>query len=441
MLLYTINAYEVSFGQAMKNKEIEDTINQLSDLKLDFEKNRLISISFRKFKNIRPDWNIFPEKLEPFFQDSKNVASYSNGNLFTSEENLNKSKIPVLNDDIAQLAKKQSISDYKALIKPYIGYDLFKPFNGTIPLMSEDLLNTPLPCFEYMMDWETTHSHDNKQYGQNYKYVIISARHHIIDMAMTLFDYNKPRHHKWNCVLLKGKYIVISMDITTIRKTNMVDPSTMSLMDQKRSNSGFEFENLLTGVKKNSNVSNDDGNIGNTIIPSYTFSIVENKLDKDILLLLRSEMDAYNNITKSYSELKCYGPLSMGNMRHRHKLLKTWIQTQLVPDCDVIIGTRENYSGLLIDINRYSREEFYQKLNNRNSTLSRKYNLNVAKEWTKHCVRSIVKLIDMSITKEKFENIVSSAQPFQLIIDNKRNIAIKRLQRIPPNLRIPKKYL
>lgn len=422
----------------MKSKEIEDTVNQLSNLKLDFKKDRPISISFHKFKNICPNWNVFPEKLEPFFQDSKNVASYSNGKLFTGEDNSTKSKIPVLNNDIARLANTRSAYDRKALVKTYIGYDLFEPFNGTIPLMSEDLLNTPLPCFEYMMNWETTNNQDNKQYGQDYKYVIISARHHIIDMAMTLFDYNKPRHHRWNCVLLKGKYIVISMDTNTNRKTNMMDPSKMSLMDQKRCNSGFEFENLLTGVKKSSDVSCDNDN---PIISSCVFSIVENKLDEDILLLLRSEMDAYNGITKSYSELKCYGPLSMGNVYHRYKLLKTWIQTELVPNCDVIIGTRENYSGLLIDINQYSKEKFYQKLNNRDSKLSRKYNLNIAKAWTKHCIKSIVKLIDMSITKGKFENIVSRAQPFQLIIDNKRNISIKRLQRVPSNLHIPKKYL
>lgn len=422
----------------MNGKEIEDTVNQLSNLKLNSEKDKPISISFRKFKNIRPDWNVFPKKLEPFFQDSKDVALYSNGKLFTGEDSSTKSQIPVLNDDIAQLANMQSACDCKSLVKPYIGYDLFKPFNGTVPLMSEDLLNTPLPCFEYMMDWESKNSQDNSRYGQDYKYVIISARHHIIDMAMTLFDYNKPRHHRWTCVLLKGKYIVISMDTSTNRKNNMIDPSRISLMDQKRSNSGFEFENLLTTIKKNNNASNNDNN---TTISSCVFSIVENRLDKNILLLLRSEMDAYNNITRSYSELKCYGPLSMGNVHHRYKLLKTWIQTQLVPNCDVIIGTRENYSGLLVDINQYSKEEFYQKLNNRNSNLSRKYNLNVAKEWTKHCVRSIVKLIEMSITRDKFEDVASKAQPFQLTIDNKRNISIKRLQRVPPNLHIPRKYL
>lgn len=422
----------------MKSNELDDTVKQFSGLQLESGKEKPVSIPFRKFKNISPNWSVFPKTLDPFFQDSKDVALYSNGKLFTSEDRFTKSKIPVLNEDIAQLAKNSSVSKCKSLIKPYIGYDLFESFSGTIPLMSDDLLNTPLPCFEYIMDWETKYCKENKQYGQDYKYVIISARHHIIDMAMTLFDYNKPRHHKWNCVLLKGKYIVLSMDTNTVRKNNMIDPSKMSLMDQKRCNSGFVFENLLTGGKVNSNIAN---NVDNTMTTSYVFSIVENKLDDDVLLLLRSEIDAYNDQTKSYSELKCYSPLSMGNVYHRHKLLKTWIQTQLIPNCDVIIGTRESYSGLLTDIKEYSREEFSRKLNNPNSKLSRKYNLNVAKEWTKHCIKSIVKLIDIIVTREQRNDVSSKPQPFQLIIDNKCNISIKKLHKIPPNLHIPEQYL
>ncbi|CAL9730798.1 decapping and exoribonuclease protein 1 [Monosporozyma unispora] len=407
----------------MSDQDINETIKQFTKIRIKNSK-RPKSISFKKFRGKRPDWNVFPDTQEPFFQDSKEVALYSKNKLFTGENRWNESKVPVLNDDIAQLAEKTKILDCKPLIKPYMEHDLFKDYNGTIPLMSEDELNTPGPCFEYISDWEAKYLQDNKKYGQNYKYVIISARHHINNLAITLFDVKRPINFKLNCILLKGKYIVLSMDEKS--KSNNMDLSKLSLTDKKRCNSGFAFEHLLTGTKAGDN-------------SEPVFSIIENVFNSDVLLLLRSEMDAYNNKTKSYSELKCYGPLSMGNTYHRLKLLKTWVQTQLVPDCDVIIGTRQNYGGLLTDIQEFTREQFYKKLNIRDSALSRNFNLTVARAWTRHCIESIVKLVDLSVDKN--EEYVIKPQPFQLSIDDMRNISIKKLDHIPTNIDIPKQYL
>lgn len=404
----------------MTTQDIDDLVEGFG--KVSF-KTRNKYISFRKFSDIRPDWNVFPPTQEPFFKESKEVALYSQNNVFTGDNRWEESKVPILNDDIAQLANKDKISECKPLIKPYLEHDLFEDYNGTIPLMSDNELNTPTPCFEYISDWEAKHSKDNVKYGQDYKYIIISARHHINNLAMTLFDVKRPINYKLNCILLKGKYIVLSMD----EKPNgsNIDLSKMTLTDKKRINSGFAFERLLTST-------------GSGEESEPVFSIVENILNDDTLLLLRSEMDAYNKNTKSYSELKCFGPLSMGNTYHRLKLLKTWIQTQLVSDCDIILGTRDNYGGLLTDIQEYTREQFYEKLNSSDSALSRKFNLNVARAWTRHCIESIIKLVDMSIDEG---DDLTKPQPFQLSIDDKRGISIYPLQHIPSNVEIPKEYL
>lgn len=422
--------HTISRGNEMTTTDIDDTVKQLSNLHI-ASTNKSKSIPFRKFREIRPDWNAFPKRLEPFFQESKEVALYSKKRLFTGINRWDASNIAVLNDDIAQLADKTSTLDCKPLIEPYLYYDLFEAYNGTIPLMDVDELNTPLPCLEYIIDWENTQRENGspKEYGHDYKYVIVSARHHVNDLTMTLFDLKRPINYKLNCVLVKGKYIVLSMDEAA--KNKSIDYSKMSLVDLKRCNSGFVFEDLLTSrLDKNSEESQP------------VFSIVENVVNDGVLLLLRSEMDAYNKNTKSYSELKCYGTLSMGNTYHRLKLLKTWVQTQLVPNCDVIIGIRDAYSGTLIDINEYTQDQLYAKLNNPDSHLSRNFNLTVARAWTRHCLESIIKLVELSAVKdEEAGKVIQDPQPFQISIDDKRNITISKLNHIPANLDIPEVFL
>ncbi|CAL9735842.1 decapping and exoribonuclease protein 1 [Monosporozyma servazzii] len=404
----------------MSSQDIDDIVEGFA--KVGF-KTRSKYISFKKFRDIRPDWNVFPPTQEPFFQESREVALYSKDKVFTGADRWEKSKVPTLNDDIAQLANKTNVLDCKPLIKPYMEHDLFEDYNGTIPLMSDDALNTPTPCFEYMSAWKAKHSKDDVEYGQDYKYVIISARHHINNLVMTLFDVKRPINYKLNCILLKGKYIVLSMDEN--RKGSNIDLWKMSLTDKKRINSGFAFERLLIRTE-----SDEDS--------EPIFSIVENVFNDDTLLLLRSEMDAYNKNTKSYSELKCFGPLSMGNTYHRLKLLKAWVQTQLIPDCDIILGTRDNYGGLLTDIQEYTRDQFYMKLNSPDSALSRNFNLTVARAWTRHCIESITKLVDLSI--EEGDDL-TQPHSFQLTVNDNRNISIKKLDHIPSNVDIPKEYL
>lgn len=406
----------------MSKADIDDTIRQFHKLSVESHSGRKKRIGYGRFREICKGPS-YPDRLPPFFDSSKEVALYSEGELYIGDKRQAECHVPVLNEDISQLSLPGS--EKKSLLSPYKSYDLFEPFNGVIPLMSDDELNNVMPCFDYISDWKSHQATKGKEYGDDYKYVIISARHHIKDIAMTLFEVNRGTHYNVICIVLKGKYLVLSLD--KVYSKPAMNVSKMSLTSQKLCNSGFVFENLLTGSKPN-----------DKCIPIY--SISEHVHNKDVLLLLRSEIDAYNDKTKSYSELKCFGRLSMGNIYHRHKLLKTWVQTQFLPDCDIIIGTRDNHSGLLLDIDHYSREEFYEKLNNRDSVLTRNFNLKEATEWTKYCIDSMIELVNANIDRTDKKKLLSP-RAFRINIDPRKNMSIKQLEGIPTNIEIPEEYL
>jgi len=185
--------------------------------------------------------------------------------------------------------------------------------------------------------------------------------------------------------------------------------------------SGFAFEDLITS---------QDG------AKDPAFSIIRARLDDDVNLVLRCEMDAYNTSEDIYSELKCYANLKMGNPQHRKKLLKTWLQTGLCKNSDIIIGIRDPCDGILNDIQQYSRTGLYGKFNNRNLTPYNKdfnYNSNIAVEWTQHCLRSICQLITVNVNPNEDEG----PQSFKIKIDIRHNISIKKLNSTPAGVEIP----
>ena len=67
----------------MSSQDIDDIVEGFA--KVGF-KTRSKYISFKKFRDIRPDWNVFPPTQEPFFQESREVALYSKDKVFTGAE-------------------------------------------------------------------------------------------------------------------------------------------------------------------------------------------------------------------------------------------------------------------------------------------------------------------------------------------------------------------
>ncbi|CCF58533.1 hypothetical protein KAFR_0E03820 [Kazachstania africana CBS 2517] len=354
----------------------------------------------------------FPNHPANFFQISREVATYHDGRIYEPNET-SQDILPLLNKDISKIAQGVSAIDARKYKVKYIGSDLYQGFEN-FESMSREELDSALPCFAYIKKWE---AHHHCKYTENKKYTIVSARHHIVNLIMSIFDTSKETIV--NSTYLGNGLLTFSQDTS--------DPMTMNEgIFTKNKNlkkicySGFALEDLLTKSQK-----------------EPLFSITENQLDDNITLLLRCEMDAYNQLTQNYTELKCYAPLKMASPQHRKKLLKTWIQTGVLPSSDLMFGIRSPYNGELLDIEWYSRDGLYRRFNNRNLPENKKslnFNANIAVEWSHHCIKTICELIS--------DNLQGDApQAFQIKVDTFRNISIRNLSKIPQNAQIPRQYL
>lgn len=370
-------------------------------------------VPFSKFNHSSK--NYFPSDPEPFFKSSEELAFFTKDKLYYESKDRNKNNLAFLKDEIAHLATCESSIESKSYKKPFLGECLYKGFNGIIPLMSDEQLASIEPLVRYMDEFKSRN--DGICYGENYQWVIISTRHIIIELIMLLFAVER-KSYDLKVTATNGKYLYFEAN-----NYNVIKRSQSNLLGEKITYSGFQFEKVMTEIdteNDNDNIGNDNLVENNNTNDNYVFSVVENVLDDNIALLLRCEMDSYNHITKEYTELKCYSPLSMGNMFHRLKLLKTWIQINMVPKSDLIIGIRNNYDGLLQDINRYTRKSLYRMINDRNNkTINNMFNLNgnIASQWQKHCLKSIVNLINLN-----YDPNVLEPQTFNIHIDSKRNI-------------------
>ncbi|SMN19670.1 similar to Saccharomyces cerevisiae YDR370C DXO1 Putative protein of unknown function [Maudiozyma saulgeensis] len=323
--------------------------------------------------------------------------------------------MPVLVHNASLLADL-SITDSKALKTKFIGTNLYDNLE-IYKAMDDKDLDSIEPCLKYIESqfqcgaWLSAFP----------KLTIVSARHHIVDIGMSLFNSNeKNADTTLICTYLDNGLLLFSQD--TQNKSFAKDGiySTDPIL-KKICFSGFAFEDLIT---------NQDGP------KSPAFSIVKARLDDNIDLVLRCEMDAYNATQDIYSELKCYANLKMGNPQHRKKLLKTWLQTGICPESDIIIGIRNPSDGILHDILQYSRTNLYRKFNSRNLTPYNKdfnYNSNVAVEWLQHCLRSICELVRRNANPDVDEG----PRSFKIKIDARHNIHVKKLHSTPVSVTIP----
>ncbi|CCD23602.1 Dxo1p NDAI_0B05690 [Naumovozyma dairenensis CBS 421] len=382
----------------------------------------ITTIPFKQFKHC--SISTYPKTPSSFFETSKDVALYHNKQLYSSDDT---NLIPQLEPAIAKLANPScSLNEARDLKLPYLGSDLYDGYESFIP-MDPDELDSIEPCFKYIESWELQNKHD---YQLGNKFTIVSARHHIVEMTMCIFNKRKMDDFILNVTYKGGSngMLLFSRDV------NKKDDGGIYSKDgvvRKISYSGFALEDLLTTNKNDHNADNSDVTLvgGDKAV----FAIIENKLNDDISLLLRCEMDSYNPVNKCFTEMKCFARLKMNNHNHRRKLLKAWVQTGVIPNSDILIGIRDPMFGELNDIEWFSRMNLYRQINNRNlpeAKLDLNYNAEIAVQWSQHCIKSICKLVDESIDKTR----LNTSQSFQIRINASRAIQIKKLKSVPNNV-------
>ncbi|CAI4056245.1 hypothetical protein N7582_000553 [Saccharomyces uvarum] len=361
----------------------------------------------------------FPTKPPPdIFYESKEVALFTDNQLYVAAR---KDVIPNLKEDISHLYESPLLEARK-LKTLYLGLDLFANIDELVPMTISEL-DTIAPCISYIEDWRLNNS--GKPFKIGKKFTVVTTRHHIVDLTMHPFD----RRNKQKSIIatyMGNGFISLSRNPKYDHKASKEGIYSGDPNIKKICHSGFEFENCLTENTKNS---------GSSASKCPVFSIVEGKLSEDIGLLMRCEMDAFNPVSKTNTELKCFGPLSMQNSSHRKKLLKTWIQTGLLPNSDIMVGLRDSYSGQLLDIQWYSRDTLFRKFNHPGLPLNKKemnYNAKVAVEWCKHCIKSICDLVEANISRYN----CNKPEPFEINIDANGTIIITKLSTIPRNVEI-----
>lgn len=369
-------------------------------LKMDHSKNpkrreKAHSIPFNQFKHTSS--NRFPEEPRPFFQENREVCYYYGGNLHDDRCG---------SVNLKSAAQKMAYEHSRDSKVELLGSDLYHGWERFEP-MSPQVLDSSIGCFKWMHKWEKD---NGESYAHRSKFVIISPRHYLVDLTMQLFQRQK---FSLLCTSLgDGRILLSQADHPKVRAPRNNGMSKRILY------SGYALEDLLTE--------------GPRLKDDPFFAIMEAKLDSDISLVLRCEIDSYNQLTGTFTELKCYAPLSMHNLYHREKLLKTWIQLGLSPPSDLLIGVRNTQLGQLQDLQYFSKQQLYKKINNRDLPPCRKkfnYNADIAVQWLQHCLRAICKLVGEADTSK-------GAHCFELTIDEGHKISINKLPQMPAKVKL-----
>ena len=361
---------------------------------------------------------VLPRGPPRIFEFHREVAIYNGNELYRDPSTSTRSMlVENLKPDIARISKLK-LSERRKVINRYLGADLYDGWVDYEP-MSRELLDTAVPCLEFLRNTE-----QNEHSTTATPFTIVTARHHLVNIAMSLFADKSVGKFSIICTLI-GDVLMFSEDISdpkTLKEGLYTDNEQLFRICY----SGIALEALLT--KSESTISRKEG-------PS--FSIVQGILPKsNINIILRCEMDSYNPTLETYTEIKCFSKVKISNPVHRRKLLKTWLQTSLIPSTDIIIGTRDPYTGTLENIEQFTREKLLERFNNRNiPPLDSYYNFNaqLAVEWLQFCVKSICTLV----SKNRDNANHPGTQSFRITIDKNHNIHINVLDSTPQNVVMP----
>lgn len=351
----------------------------MSHSKCSRNRAQLPSVPFNQFQHSSAFR--FPSEPRNLFTKYKEASYYYGGQLHDS-----------ISDSIGLKSPGNKLSHDRSCSnkRDFLGSDLYQGWEDFLPL-SPEILDSSRGCYQWINKWEND---NHTSYSQRSPFVVISPRHYLVELTMQLFQQSK---YSILCTHLGDGKIVLSQ-VENDKKSHQ-HTSRNTTMTKKILHSGYALEDLLTR--------------GPRVEDDPFFAIIEAELDANISLVLRCELDSYNELTETFTELKCYAPLNMHNAYHREKLLKTWIQLAISPRCDLLIGVRNTHMGLLQDLQYFTNKELYRKINDRNLPKSPKrfnYNADLAVQWCQHCIRSICKLVGENVDR-------SSPQCFKLTIE------------------------
>lgn len=401
-------------------------------------------ISLRRFSHSK----VTHDNKEPEFHDSSRVvALYRDGQLLPVSET---QAIPRLVRPLSKMAYRPRPS--ARLKSKYLGSDLFKaPDHGP---MNSTLLESVTPCLSYMFGKEDKL---NNSPTAN-KIRIVAARHNLTKLVSSYFDHEP--------VELYLVYVPASSTLIFNSRTNDLtnDKKNVKSWMSKIISSGFAFEDLVTTMdfapsklerkseqklisNRVSMNSDNPESLENSKIPANhlynydskgpVFAIVEHDLPS-LQVLVRCELDSYNDLQNMFTELKCFSPLKRGNDYHRLKLLKAWIQTGFLPQSDVLIGERDTSSGTLLDIYHYKRSELRQVFDSIDLPPRKKYtnfDANVACSWYRYCLQSIVNLVQVKVV-DAYEH-----KFFRLTLSPSRDMELKPLRNKPSFIKIDPRFI
>ncbi|CCH58078.1 hypothetical protein TBLA_0A02800 [Henningerozyma blattae CBS 6284] len=405
------------------------------------------SLPGKKYQGGSIRFNSFVKPSKTHFSDlyrtSKEVATYHLGNLnINTDPTIEHTKgVPCLKDDICQIAGK-SLLDSKKYKAKYIGADLFKDYEK-YHAMEKEPLHDPISCFKYIQYYDKKHANEKKKYGMDKEFVIITSRHHINDLVLAPFKKISDPEVSVLLTYLGDNRILLSQDYAHEPPDWRENKQFYNSM-RKIVNSGFAFEDLVIKDYTSSKLtpSLEEQQKKDPSITNNYFSVVENDISPKLTILLRSEMDGYNPLTNSYTELKCFTRLNMGSPFHRQKLLKTWVQIGQLPNSDLLVGSRDTQTGLLNDITWFSRDDLVTKCDSYYSPRLRFHQNTTptnASAWYYHVLSAITSLT-RDYLKKTPKAPSSVPVPFRLIVEKNRTITLLPLKKVPASVPIPDFY-
>ncbi|CAG99136.1 Dxo1p [Kluyveromyces lactis] len=381
--------------------KVDQLGESLSQLRISTRKNNKPSqkkgslvLSCKKFPHVSVNYVV--DKTPKLLTDCKEVHNCSyiinDATLLWNEA----SRKPRLRPEVCTYIK-DSKWENKAVKDSFIGIDLTKGYDDYVPL-DRNVLNSLVILKEAYQRYEKTLNPE--------KTTFVSLRHHIIDIIMCPF-LDEPL--SLLMTVQPDKNILISVDKSKDKPNGIHE--TRNSFNKKICYTGFALEDLLI----------ESPTEGHILEHELYYSIVHGSLNDEIDLLIQAEMDSINTLTDTYTEIKSSVHFKLGNTYHRRKLLRMWIQTNLLPKSDLLIGFRNSYSNELEQLKAYKIQDIYHKINN-SSIVGKpgkfyKFNPNVANDWFQH-IFQVLKQNLLLLSQE------STSTTFKVQIDTNLTLSI-----------------